>query len=189
MPEFRDDLGLVDAKSLPEDDEVLQSQTKNQYSQSILRSLRRVIRTVNVCSKQLNASHSITGPQLNCLTTIHDSGPISLTALARAMNIGFSTVNGIIDRLQNKDLVRRDRCEQDRRKVLIRTTEKGEMLLKNTPLVFQNRLDHALQTLPELEQATIALALERIAELMEVDQKQESKKPLEIDHNFQGEYV
>jgi DNA-binding MarR family transcriptional regulator len=86
----------------------------------------------------------------------------------------MSTVNGIIDRLEAKKLVERKRTDPDRRKVLVSATDAGVMLSRNMPLPLQNGLVQAISELPELEQVSIALSLERIVDMMEEDQRPDS---------------
>jgi DNA-binding MarR family transcriptional regulator len=83
--------------------------------------------------------------------------------------MGASTINGVIDRLEKKGLIVRERDTQDRRKVFITVTEAGKMMSKSTPSLLQDRLSDSLRSLPELEQAAIALSLERVVSLMEAE--------------------
>lgn len=49
----------------------------------------------------------------------------------------------------------------------ITVTESGKEVTKSAPSLLQERFSEALRNLPELEQAAIALSLERVVELME----------------------
>jgi len=55
----------------------------------------------------------------------------------------------------------------DRRVVNVIATAKGRALADNAPSPLQDGLADALKRLSEMEQATIALSLERIVDLME----------------------
>jgi hypothetical protein len=48
-------------------------------------------------------------------------------------------------------------------------TEAGRNVTRKAPSLLQDRLSDALQNLPELEQVTIAMSLERVVALMEVE--------------------
>lgn len=133
----------------------------------ILRALRRIVRAVDVHSRRLNSEYHTTVPQMLCLYTLVQEGEMTLFALARHVNLGVSTVNGIIDRLEAKGLVQRVRSTQDRRKVFIHATEDGSSLAQAAPSLLQERFACALRNLPDLEQAAIALSLERLVELMD----------------------
>ena len=102
-----------------------------------------------------------------CLYSLVNKEQIIQSELSKQVNMGISTVNGIIDRLENKGLIRRQRDAKDRRKVFITVTEEGKKLTESAPALLQDHLLESLRKIPELEQAAIALSLERIVELME----------------------
>ena len=139
------------------------------YDLQILQALRKVIRGVDIHSRKLAGTHDITAPQLICLITIAEEGPLSLKQIAQRVFLSPSTVVGILDRLEAKGLVLRARDTRDRRLVSVTTTVRGRELVKAAPSPLQEGLANALKNLPAIEQATIALSLHRIVELMEVD--------------------
>lgn len=96
-----------------------------------------------------------------------EEGSVTVTGLARAVHLSPSTVIGILDRLEVKRLVSRQRDASDRRRVLVSASEAGRVLVDNAPSPLQETLAEALVGLPESEQRTIALSLERIVDLME----------------------
>lgn len=134
----------------------------------VVQALRRIIRAVDLHSRKLSAQYQITGPQLICLLTIDEFGPITLSALARRVHLNPSTVLGIVDRLSAKGFVQRARDTRDRRLVRISLTDAGRALTIDAPSPLQETLATAMSGLPEEQQETIARSLERIVELMEV---------------------
>ena len=138
-----------------------------QYDLRILRALRRITRSVALHSRQLAACSNITAPQLVCLRAVIERGPLTATAISREIHVSASIVVGILDRLEDKGLVRRERGREDRRIVFVTATEEGVKLASETPSPLQKKLSDALKALPELEQAAITMSLERIVDLME----------------------
>jgi DNA-binding MarR family transcriptional regulator len=137
------------------------------YDLRVLQSLRGIIRSVDLYSKELAASNNITAPQLICLLHVVNHGPVTATAIGREVHLSPSTVVGILDRLEEKQLIERRRSAEDRRFVQVTATSAGGALARVAPSPLQQTLANALKALPELEQATIALALERVVALME----------------------
>ncbi len=137
------------------------------YDLRILRALRRITRAIALHSRQLAAYSNITAPQLVCLRAVVENGPLTTTAISREIHVSPSTVVGILDRLEDKGWVVRERSREDRRIVMVSATESGRALVRDTPSPLQQKLAEALNELPELEQATITLSLERIVALME----------------------
>jgi DNA-binding MarR family transcriptional regulator len=134
---------------------------------SILQSLRRIIRAVDIHSRKLVASYGITGPQLICLVTLCDDGAMTSAELSRRVFVSASTITGIIDRLEKRGYVERKRDEIDRRRVLLQPTSNGFKLAYRAPSPIQDQLVERLRELPELEQAAISMSLQRIVDLME----------------------
>jgi DNA-binding MarR family transcriptional regulator len=64
----------------------------------------------------------LTSPQLFILKELFTEQPLTLGALAKAVDLSNSTVSGIVDRLELKGLIERKRDEGDRRVVWISTT-------------------------------------------------------------------
>lgn len=145
------------------------SDSAQHYDLRILRALRQITRSIALHSRQLAACSNITAPQLICLRVAIDRGPLTATAISREIHVSPSTVVGILDRLEDKGLIRRDRGREDRRIVFISATEAGIELARDTPSPLQKKLADALNALPELEQATITLSLERVVTLMQSD--------------------
>ena len=76
---------------------------------------------------------------------------------------------GILDRLESRERIARERSTQDRRVVLVCITEEGRALLARAPSPLQDRLAQGLAELPEKEQIVLARSVERIVELLEVE--------------------
>ena len=138
------------------------------YDLRVFRALRRIIRAVDLHSRQLLGQHKITAPQLVCLLAIGERQPVTPSAIAYHVHLSASTVIGILDRLEAKGLVRRERDLKDRRLVQVSLTEAGMALTASAPSLLQDTLAQAMERLPQSEQATIAQSLERIVEMMEV---------------------
>lgn len=143
-------------------------QYQENFSVWIFRSLRRIMRAVDIYSHKLSAEYQITSPQLLCLQTLKSDGPLTNTALAKLVHLSPSTVVGILDRLEVKGLITRERSTKDRRVVLIYTTEPGRNFVTKVPSLLQTRLSNGLTSLSESELITIAQSLETIVDLLEI---------------------
>jgi DNA-binding MarR family transcriptional regulator len=138
------------------------------YEDRILRAIRRIMRSVDLYSHKLAVESGVTVPQLSCLLRVVEAGPLTHKALASEVDLSASTLVGIVDRLETKGLVRRERSNIDRRQVLISATEEGAILASGSPSPLQDRLSAALEAVSELERAAITLSLERIVDLMQI---------------------
>lgn len=138
------------------------------YDIRILKSIRKIVRAVDMHSRYLHSEFKITTPQLICLHSLNSNGSMTLSELARDISLCMSTTTGIVDRLIVRELVSRQQSDQDRRKVAITITEAGRELIESTPELLQQQFIDSFSELTELEQATITLALEQVVSLMGV---------------------
>lgn len=137
------------------------------YDLQVFRSIRRIIQAIAIYSRKLEARCQLTAPQLVCLKSVVEHGPTTVSGIARDVFLSPSTVVGILDRLEHRNLAKRTRDAKDRRVVNVVATEAGKRIADEAPSALQDSLAGALQELPELEQATIALSLKRVVDLME----------------------
>jgi len=126
-------------------------------------------------SRALMAAHEITGPPLLCLIEILDQGDTTAKELADEVHLSPSTLVGILDRLEGKELIERNRDTEDRRRVRIRATRAGERVAQEAPAPFEGGVHRALGRLPRAEQAAIAQNLERLADVLEASNGQDGK--------------
>lgn len=135
----------------------------------ILCYLRRIIRGVDLYSRQLNTRLGLTAPQLLCLREIVANENMTLSDLSHNVNLSASTLTGIIDRLETKGFVSRKRSKQDRRKVYLCPDLKGIEIISTAPSLLQDNFADSLAELSDNEQQQIAKSLERITSLMKLD--------------------
>jgi DNA-binding MarR family transcriptional regulator len=137
--------------------------------EQVIVALRRITRAADIHSHLLQRDFGVTGPQLSTLRVIYRMQPVSTGALARAAYIGYATLTGILDRLEEHGYVTRTRDPADRRTVILNMTREGEKLLASAPSLLQTRLNEELRQMPSTEQSTLLNSLTRVATLMESD--------------------
>jgi DNA-binding MarR family transcriptional regulator len=76
-----------------------------------------------------DAATGIAPARLSALSVLVFGGPTSLNALARAEQVRPPTMSRIVDALEAEGLARRTANAQDRRALVIETTEKGTAIL------------------------------------------------------------
>jgi DNA-binding MarR family transcriptional regulator len=143
---------------------------KDRHDIRILQSLRKIIRSIDIHSRQLNMQYEITAPQLIVLLDLVKNGSQTIASISKNVFLSPSTLVGIIDRLEAKKLVQRERSEKDRRQVIIFITKEGKDFCKKAPSPLQEKLALSLKNLSVKEQETICQSLDRIVELMNVDE-------------------
>lgn len=133
----------------------------------VMSALRRIIRAIDLHSRALVSRFGLTGPQLVILKELLESGPRSVSELARSVNLSQATVTGILDRLERKDMIFRERSQVDRRRVLVSPTAAAAQVLAGAPPLLQEHFVASFKRLPDWEQHQILSSLQRIVALME----------------------
>ncbi|HEY3644815.1 MAG TPA: MarR family transcriptional regulator [Gammaproteobacteria bacterium] len=135
----------------------------------IFMDLRRIMRAMDVHSRKLAGSHGLTGPQMLCLREITSHGSLTTGALARAVALSPATLTGILDRLEARGLVSRERRPEDKRRVLVSLTAMGRQMSQELPSPLQERFSDRMTELSIDDQTAIRMALGSVARMMESD--------------------
>ena len=136
----------------------------------ILRSLRRVLRRVEMSSRQLETEYGVTAPQLICLIEIAAVGSITQIDLSERVHLTPSTLVGVLDRLHSKRLIQRRRDTADRRRINVSATAAGLHLVEQAPPPLQDTLLKGLDAMPGTELSAMATTLERLVDLLEAQE-------------------
>jgi MarR family transcriptional regulator, organic hydroperoxide resistance regulator len=104
---------------------------KTKLIKEIIELQREVDRSRRQPTLDVWMSLPITIAQLKSLFFISNQGSSNLGKLAAALGVTPANVTGIVDRLLEQGLVSRKENIQDRRMLLLRTTDKGEELVAN----------------------------------------------------------
>lgn len=135
--------------------------------EKVLVALRRVIRATDLHSKHLAKTTGLTAPQILLLQAIRDKGEVTIGELANDISLSQATVTTILDRMEKRNLVFRERSKEDKRKVHAYLTEAGMNILKEAPMPLQDQFARQYNDLQQWEQAMIISALQRIAQMMD----------------------
>lgn len=146
---------------------ISQQNTSGSVCDQVLISLRRIIQSIDLHSRYLVKRVGLTGPQLVILQEVSKTGEVSTGEIARAISLSQATVTGILERLEKRNLVTRQRSDIDRRRVMVRTTPSGEELLNDAPPLMQESFVDEFSRLGDWEQSMILSALQRLVSMMD----------------------
>ena len=126
-----------------------------------LQKLREIIKTVQEQFQSTAQRDSISGSQAWALSEIARHPGVIVSELGKIMAIHPSTTSNMLDKMQKRGLIRRERIDSDQRVVRLFVTESGESMLRDLPGPGRGLLPDALARLgsDELEQVDEALAL------------------------------
>lgn len=133
----------------------------------VLVALRQIIRAIDLHSKRLERESGLTGPQLLVMKAIAQADSATAGQIAREVSLSQATVTSILDRLERKIYLQRERSNEDKRKVLIHLTEAGRQVLEQAPALMQENFILGFTRLEEWEQSLILSSLQRVANMMQ----------------------
>lgn len=137
-----------------------------QTSMQIISRIRQINQELSKYSKHLESNFKVSVPQLICLREVYEYGPISIGALTKIVFLNNSTVTRIVDQLEKKEFVRRNRISKDRRQVHVEITDEGVKFIKKAPVPLQRRLDDRLNEMSEDETSMILWSLETLVDML-----------------------
>ena len=133
----------------------------------LLDSIRRIIRGYDLHSRRLLAASKVTLAQLLCLQAVVDLGPCTARQLAGKIHLSASTMVGILDRLEAKALITRQRDHEDRRRVFVTITAAGRATVRHSPPPLGAELRDFFVGLSPARQASLNAAVRSIADRVE----------------------
>ena len=134
----------------------------------IIHSIRRLMQGAELYNKEINKKYNISAAQVNCLLALNENGPLPPSQIAKIIMVNSSTVTSIIDRLEQKGLVARQRISQDRRIITVQLTESGKTLAENAPSPIQQKIIDGLKRLSPQEIEHIVNALNMLINMLDV---------------------
>jgi len=132
-------------------------------------AIRRIVRAAEFASRDLARTTGLTPSQLIVLQIVAREGEPGAGAIAEAARLSQATVTALLDKLEARGLVIRNRGSQDRRRVSLELTEEGRRALADMPDVLQDRFAARFDKLADWEQASIIAGLERVAALLNAE--------------------
>lgn len=104
----------------------------------------------------------LTPPQFYVLATIGYSGGLPFGEIGEKMMVTVSNLTGIVDRLEDKGLVARERNPRDRRVVRVALTDKGAKLHKSAIPLFEKSIAELFSSLSDEQQKELSHLLRKL---------------------------
>jgi DNA-binding MarR family transcriptional regulator len=116
----------------------------------------------NMVTQRTMAELGITSTQASVLFMIANGRCLLAAELARDYGIDASAVTRLIDRLEKRKLLSRERSSEDRRAVHLAVTAEGYAVAAHLPKIFENVLDTSLAGFTPEEVGFLKSMLRRI---------------------------
>lgn len=153
-------------------------QDDRELAMAVLGQFRLIFRSAKKHFQWVQDRTGVSGAQLWALSEVHRNPGIRVTDLARAMGVQQSTASNLIDPLERRGLVQRDRSSRDQRVVLLTLTRSGRETLARAPLPLEGVLPDALSSLKRADLVELQRSLDKLARLMKVRERGGKRLPI-----------
>lgn len=127
-----------------------------------LRFYFRAVRLAEPVQLALLHKYGVSLADLHALRILRDLGPVPISCFADALEVSRSTMTGLVDRLEQRGLLRREACAEDRRVTMVSVTRNGIEALDDDDLFRDSLPGRRISELSKEEQRQLADILGRL---------------------------
>lgn len=136
-----------------------------EQEREVLAALGRIIRSTGAGIREAGRAAGLGASHLLVLQLLEES-PHKAGEIAKDLSFSKSTITAILDTLEERKLILRDRHESDGRSVMVSLTDAGRRTLALVPASFQTHFLVRFNKLPDWERALVLSALLRVCEML-----------------------
>ena len=151
---------------------------REESMRSVVKGLRVVFRSIQEHSRWVEKQCGVSAAQLWTMWEMHARPGIRVSELSRALSIHQSTASNLLDKLERKELIRRERRGPDHRVVQLYLTAKGRDLVEHAPRPAQGALSNGLMALPDPVLAGLNEHISALVKAMDLADHEAALKPL-----------
>lgn len=131
----------------------------------LFQALRRLQQAGEVHAKRVSKFGGLTPVQLLILQVLAGERRLTASDLSGRVSLTAATLSGMLDRLEERGLLQRQRDDQDRRKQWLLLSEPGLALVQQAPSLLPPEFVERFAGLDEWERHSLTAALLRAAQL------------------------
>ena len=154
---------------MPGDDRTRRAEVSAENSEAADETFGQILQLVRVVQKGMQSiddSHGLSGAQLLALWQISAQPGVRVAELAKALHVKPSTASNLLDKLEVRQLVRRERHGEDTRVVCLHLTQAGRKQMMDIPGPLHGRLRGALASMPAPLLANLRAGLASLLDLV-----------------------
>jgi len=147
-------------------------------TRGVVQSLRVIFRAIQEHSRWVEKQCGVSATQLWVMWELFAEPGQRVSQLSQVLSIHPSTASNLLDKLERKALVRRERAGPDQRVVRLYLTDSGAALLGHAPRPAQGALTDALLRQSDQVLAELDADLARLVAAMRVKDESAALQPL-----------
>jgi DNA-binding MarR family transcriptional regulator len=145
---------------------------------AVLKKIRIVIRAAQRHSSWIEKQCGVSGAQLWIMQELHDAPGLRVGEIADRLAIHQTTTSNLLDMLQKRGLVLKERDPQDQRAVRLALSRQGAALLREAPKPAQGLLPAALSRLDRQRLAQLDQGLQGLLDSIDGLDEGQGLQPL-----------
>lgn len=157
------------------------SNDREALTKEALQHLRVIVRTTQAHSRWIERSSGVSGAQLWAMWELFARPGQKVSQLSKALSIHQSTTSNMLDKLEEKALIRRDRSGPDQRVVRLFLTSKGTELLSDAPRPAQGAIYDAMHSMADEDLQQLNQGLLALLKNMKVSEENAAMRPISED--------
>ncbi len=148
--------------------QLLKLNEKNAARQPFVAVIRELVRAyqafVTFDARHIR-QYGLTTPQADVIFTLGNTEGMVFKELGEHTLTTKGTLTGIVDRLEQKGLVKRSLCPKDRRQMYVLLTKKGEKFFKKVFPIHINKLRQQFNSMTKSDMRKAVLLLKKIKQV------------------------
>lgn len=120
--------------------------------------------------------HNVTMTEVHTIEAIGRVEEKTMSTVAEALEITVGTLTTAVNKLVKKNLVTRMRDESDRRIVLIRLTEEGQVIFDAHEQFHRDMIDHLMKDLALTDECELIKSLANLRDFFKIKRREIMKK-------------
>lgn len=144
----------------------------------VIRHFRTVVKCIQAHSVWVERQCGVSAAQLWALWEIHGEPGLRVKDISERLSIKPATASNLLDKIEAKGLIRRDRCGSDQRVVQLFPTVEGEQLLETAPGPAEGALLNALAQLNERVLDDLGTSLAALVDSFAVREEEFAMAPI-----------
>jgi len=133
-------------------------------------AIRRIMRATELSSLALAKKSNLSPTQLIVLQVIASVENATPSFVSHKTTISQATITTVLDKLERRGLITRQRDETDKRRLYLRVSDLGRQTIATAPDILQIQFQRNFQKLEDWEQSYIVSAMQRVATMLDAEQ-------------------
>jgi DNA-binding MarR family transcriptional regulator len=145
---------------------------------STVRHFRVVVRSIQAHSNWVERQCGVSAAQLWTLWEVFREPGLKVSDISRKLSIKPATASNLLDKIEHKGLLRRERRGPDQRVVRLYPTDEGATLLANAPRPAEGALLDALTRLEDGQLEDLNRSLATLVDILRIKDEGSALSPL-----------